>query len=352
MKQDGMFRQLVEDSDDVIIVTDADFHIQYISGSVVKIFGLEPVSVIGKNVFDFVSPNKINSWKKYIEGMQSPFSKEISLTIAKGNRAYFDVQVSNYGQRQLQGLVLRLHDITHKKQKEHELQRSVQQMDQVIYKTTHDLKAPLMSALGLVTLAEKASPDEKPVYIELIKKSLLKLNSFIEEMNNFFRNEKLALQRDRIDMHEIFRDELEDLQNLSSEFKIDISLDIQANTDFYSDLIRIRTIITNILSNAIKYSDPKKADPFIRINVSVNEEFCEISIADNGIGIDSQYQEKIFNLFFRATDHSQGTGLGLFIVKDTIQKLAGRIEVNSTLGQGTIFTVQIPNQISQPIEVA
>jgi PAS domain S-box-containing protein len=350
MKQDGMFRQLVEGSDDVIIVTDHEFCIQYISGSVQKIFGVEPLAVIGRSVFDFVSPAKSNLWRKYIESMETAFSKEIPLTI-KGNKAYFDVQVSTFPEPGRPGLVLRLHDITHKKQKEYDLLRSVQQMDQVIYKTTHDLKAPLVSALGLVTLAQKATADEKTIYIDLIKKSLLKLNSFIEEMNNFFRNDKLALQREKIDLQELIKQELEDFQLLSSENKINISVDIKGNTEFYSDLIRVKTVLTNILSNAVKYSDPKKREPFISISVSIEEEICEIRIVDNGIGIDPQYHEKIFDLFFRATDYSQGTGLGLFIVKDTIEKLKGKIEVTSTLGKGSSFLIHIPNQITQPVEV-
>jgi hypothetical protein len=350
MKQEGMFRQLVEGSDDLIIVTDTEFRIQYISGSVQKIFGVEPVSVIGRNVFEFVNPSKSESWKKYIQSMEAAFSKEISLLI-QGNKSYFDIQVSNFEEPGTQGLVLRLHDITHKKQKEHALLKSVQQLDQVIYKTTHDLKAPLISALGLVALAQKATAEEKTIYIDLIKKSLLKLNSFIEEMNNFFRNEKLALQRERIDLHELIRLELEDLHALSPDGKVNISLDIKGNTEFYSDAIRVKTVLTNILSNAIKYSDPKKREPFIKIYVSIQEEICEIRIVDNGIGIDPQYHERIFDLFFRATDSSQGTGLGLFIVKDTIERLKGKIEVTSSLGHGSSFLIQIPNQISQPVEV-
>jgi signal transduction histidine kinase len=110
-------------------------------------------------------------------------------------------------------------------------------------------------------------------------------------------------------------------------------------------------VLTNILSNAIKYSDTKKLKPFIRIYVFINEEFCQIRVVDNGIGIAEESHEKIFDLFFRATEQAQGTGLGLFIVKDTIQKLKGTIEVDSMLDKGTTFVITIPNQIYQPIEV-
>jgi hypothetical protein len=185
----------------------------------------------------------------------------------------------------------------------------------------------------------------------MIKKSLLKLDAFIGDMNTFFRNDKLAIQREYLDLRIVLEDELENLRNLSATKNIDIHFDIVGEAPFYSDSIRIKTILTNILSNAIKYSDPKKKAPFIRINVLINEDFCQFRIVDNGIGIDPRYLEKIFELFFRATDQSQGTGLGLFIVRDTIQKLKGTIDVQSMLGQGTTFVVQIPNQIHQPIVV-
>ena len=352
MENVGMFRELVENSDNIVIVTDPSFNIRYISSAVERSFDIEPSDLLGRNVFDFVHADRILQWKQCLQEQNNSFSEEISLTVAKGKKAYFDIHVSNLLDRfNVQGLALQLHDITDKKNKEKELIKSNEQMDQVIYKTTHDLKAPLMSALGLVNLAQKASVEEKSEYLELIKKSLLKLDSYIAEMNNFFRNEKLAIQRDFIDLNSLLSEELEDLRNFSMAKHIDINFIIEGDTEFYSDNIRVKTVLTNILSNAIKYSDPKKKEPFIRIYVSLNEDFCQIRVVDNGIGIDSKMKDKVFDLFFRATDQSQGTGLGLFIVKDTIQKLKGTIELNSMLNQGTTFVIQIPNQIHQPVVV-
>lgn len=348
MENEGLFKEMVENSNDIRIVADQHYKIRYISSSVTKVFGVDPIKLLGADIFTFISPDKIESWRVNLLTSTS-FNEEFSL-IYEGKEVHFDVQVSNLLNRSsIRGFFLKLHDVTARKFKEQELIRSNKQLDQVIYKTTHDLKAPLRSAMGLVNLAEKAPVGEKDRYLALIKKSLLKLDSFIEEMNNFFRNEKLALQRDKLNIVELLSEELDNLHSLHEEHRIDIRFDVRENTAFYSDSIRVRTVITNILSNAIKYSDPGKAEPFILIFVSVNGEFCEIRISDNGIGIDPQYQKRIFDLFFRATNHSQGTGLGLFIVKDTVEKLQGRIEVNSTLGEGTSFSIRIPNQINQPI---
>jgi PAS domain S-box-containing protein len=217
MDNDGMFKELVENSDDILIVTDHEFKIRYISSSVKKTFLIEPLKLLGENIFSFASPDKIDSWRACLQDTSfTSFQDEISLKIAPGKKNYFDVQVSNlFNRSNIRGLFISLHDITKKKTKEQELERSNQQMDQVIYKTTHDLKAPLRSALGLVSLAENATPEEQGKYLGLIKKSLFKLDSFIEEMNVFFRSEKLALQNTRIDLKEILKDELSNFSDLT-----------------------------------------------------------------------------------------------------------------------------------------
>jgi hypothetical protein len=351
--REGLFKELVENSSDVYIVTDKEFNIRYISSSVSMILKVQPVSVLGRSILDFVSAEMQESWRKKLIEAQEPFTSE--LEFRRGNaQAYFDVRVSRmFDRARFQGYVLQLYDITSKKLREEELIRSNQQLDQVIYKTTHDLRAPLMSALGLVKIAEKAPREEQGQYISMIKKSLLRLDSFIEDMNNFFRNEKLAVQREKISLSALLKEELSDLKNSYPDRNVNVLLEIKEDTEWFSDRVRVQTIITNILSNAIKYMDLQKQNPFVKIAAEVTDEHCDLCIEDNGIGIDQTYLDKIFELFFRATEQSQGTGLGLFIVKDTIDRLKGTIKVVSALGKGTMFTIRIPNQLhQQKLEIA
>jgi PAS domain S-box-containing protein len=350
MKNDGMFKELVENSDDIIIVTDEAHTIRYISSSVRSLFGLEPVSLLGRNIFEYLPVDRHGQWKHDM-GAPTPFRAEEAFQLKHGETVYFDVHVSRLlNHYPVQGRVLKLHNVTDKKHREYELVRSNQQLDQIIFKTTHDLRAPLMSAMGLVSLAEKATPAEQVRYLGLIRKSLLNLDSLIEEMNDFFRNDKMAVQREKIDMAKVLRDETDNLKSLSDENGILIASEVHGSVDFYSDSVRVKTIIGNILSNAVKYYDPQKKRPFVNISITINEDICVLKMADNGIGIEAKYQPKIFDLFFRATDQSQGTGLGLFIVKDTVEKLKGSIDVDSEVGRGTTFTITIPNQLYQPIE--
>lgn len=342
------FRELVENSDDIFIVVDRAYKIRYISSSVLKLYGIQPIALLGQDIFDYVKVDRVNEVKECLTAASTGQSHEFSLELKKGLKTYFDVHVSYARQEDaMHGYVLKLHDITKKKTKEKELIHTNKQLDQVIYKTTHDLKAPIMSALGLVNIAEKAPLDQRDEYLTLIKRSLLKLNSFIEEMNNFFRNEKLALQREKVSIPALINEEIQDLKNLYHADKVRIEVKVDEVSDFFSDLMRVKTVVTNILTNAIKYADPGKTDPFIKVVAKVGAEFCEIAISDNGIGIDTEHLEKIFDLFHRATSVSNGTGIGLFIVKDTIERLHGTIEVQSEIGVGTTFRIHIPNQLYQ-----
>jgi PAS domain S-box-containing protein len=345
--REGMFRELVENSNDINVVVDKNLYIRYISSSVSDVFNVKPVSLLGKKISDYVSVEKIAQWREKLHGDVTTLTDEIEIVRADGQKVNFEISVSNMLHHYtVQGLVLELNDITETKKREDDLIRSNLQLDQVIFKTTHDLKAPLMSALGLVKIAEKAPNVEKDAYINLIKKSLLKLNAFIEEMNDFYRNDKMEVKCEKINLTKVLHDELENLETFEMN-DVQFTIDIDQRTEFFSDLVRVKTIVTNILSNAIKYQDKKKVNPFIKIMARVDDKNCDLCFEDNGIGIESTYKEKIFDLFFRATDQAQGSGLGLFIVKDTIERLQGTIVVTSNVGEGTTFQIRIPNRLQK-----
>ncbi|MEM1408499.1 MAG: ATP-binding protein, partial [Bacteroidota bacterium] len=103
-------------------------------------------------------------------------------------------------------------------------------------------------------------------------------------------------------------------------------------------------IFRNLISNAIKYVDPNKDDSFIKLNIVISSASAEIMIIDNGIGISEHTLPKIFDMFYRATESSEGSGIGLYIVKNAIDKLGGSIKINSAEKKGTTFKIKLPNQ--------
>ena len=122
-----------------------------------------------------------------------------------------------------------------------------------------------------------------------------------------------------------------------------VSVEINQGSRFISDKRRISVVLNNLVSNAFKYSDPTKANSFVKIIVDCISQNAVIQIQDNGIGIAEKDLEKIFGMFYRAAVSSNGSGLGLYILKESLEKLGGKINVESKLNEGTTFTVEIPN---------
>ena len=109
-----------------------------------------------------------------------------------------------------------------------------------------------------------------------------------------------------------------------------------------TDSMRLKIVLSNLIDNSLKYRDEKKEKPFIRIEAAERDDVKLIIVKDNGVGIDQAYLDKIFHMFFRASENSKGSGLGLYIVKETLGKINGSIQVESSLGSGTTFMVRIP----------
>jgi PAS domain S-box-containing protein len=342
-----MFRSIVERSVDITIITDETYKIKYVNPSISLKLGFEQSETIGKSLFEFIDTSKQSSLKNFVERnvntLEDKFT-EICLFTKDHRSVFFDVTISNLFNNSLVcGLVINLHDITARKLAEEKLQKANNELDQFIYKTSHDLRAPLLSALGLVELAQNDPEKDQHDYLRMIKMSLNRLDNFIEDINSFYRNEKLALRNERINFDEIINFELSQLNNFYNAEYVKVNYSLNRISDLYSDNIRIKTILTNIISNALKYSDHSKERSFININVQVTPDECMIKVEDNGIGIREQYLANIFDIFYRADENAKGSGLGLYIVKDTINKLGGQIKVLSEYGKGTTFTITIPN---------
>jgi len=257
---------------------------------------------------------------------------------------YFDVSVSNHIENhEIQGMVIILHDITKQKLKHFQLEKENEHLDQFIYKTTHDLRSPIHSVMGLLDLMENADEKERSNYLKMASHSLLRLESVIDEVNNFYRVAKMAIVNEKIDLKALLDGEISLLKNHPKVQNISIEFTCIGETVLFSDSIRLKAIIGNLLSNGVKYSDSKKKTSFIHIKTIVDEQRLSITISDNGIGIAQENIGRIFDIFFRATTEASGTGLGLHIVKDTIERLNGSIEVQSQLGEGTEFKIYLPN---------
>jgi signal transduction histidine kinase len=227
-----------------------------------------------------------------------------------------------------------------------ELKKSNKELDSFVYSVSHDLRAPLSSMLGVVGLCEMAPLDpfmEKNV--GLLKTSIKKLDGFIMDILDYSRNSRLEVESQEIHFSDLLSDISGNLKFMGGDDqrKVDIRTSIRNGVAFYSDKSRIGIILNNLISNSIRYQNPQATDPFVEVHVDVSESAVDIWVKDNGIGINKENQEKVFNMFYRVSSNSIGSGLGLYIVKEAVEKLNGRIELRSEPGNGCEFSIHLPN---------
>jgi signal transduction histidine kinase len=178
-----------------------------------------------------------------------------------------------------------------------------------------------------------------------MSQTINKMDKFIDDILDYSLNKRADLAHEKINWKAIIKSSCEDLEYMDNNYNPKLSSNINQITDFFSDPKRIAIILNNVLSNAFKYHDKNKTDHFINISITVDTKKAVILVEDNGIGIDTAYVDKIFDMFHRATKLSTGSGMGLYIVKETLEKLQGSIKVESKLEEGTKFIIEVPNSL-------
>lgn len=223
---------------------------------------------------------------------------------------------------------------------------TMKESDSFVYLAAHDLRAPLMSVKGLLNLI-KQDPERKNLdyYFTLLERSIDKMNQTINDIITYSKSGKIKISLQEINLERVIEDAIQSLHFMKdAEFVcIDLSIDDE-NWNFISDYKILFSVFSNIISNAIRYRDAKKSS-FLKIRAFLNNEVVEIIFEDNGIGIDESLQSKIFDKFFMGDHEHGGTGLGLYMVKSSLEKLDGNIHVQSKLGEGSTFTIHIPKLI-------
>lgn len=223
-----------------------------------------------------------------------------------------------------------------------ELTKTNSELDNFVYSTSHDLRAPLASVMGLINIARRSN-DLSEVHhcMDLMMSRVNRLDDFIHEIIDFSKNSRTGVQQERVQINQIVHDILDNLKHASGS-EIDFDIDIPDNLYINTDSSRLTIILNNLIGNAIKYSDSAKENSFVRIEAAKADKGLAISINDNGIGIEREHQPKVFDMFYRATERSKGSGLGLYLVKESVKKLDGSIYLRSKPGVGTTFTVMLP----------
>jgi signal transduction histidine kinase len=233
-------------------------------------------------------------------------------------------------------------DVTSEKKQLVELNGLHHHLDQFIYRASHNLRSPLTTLLGLLELARLnvRSTDSLTSYIGLMTERVKHLDDILLDLICIANNEKRSIDLTNVYLEQEARSVLEEYAQQNKGFTYNIHGN-QAIT-FVTDLERLKIVLRNIISNAVKFSNPS-IESHVELFYKTEAETAYIMVEDNGIGIDPLSLKKIFSIFFKATNNHPGAGLGLYIVRRVVDKLGGKINVTSTLHKGTTFSISIPN---------
>ncbi len=358
-RQTAYMQQLYNASPYGIVVLDNEDKVLTANAAFEKLFGYGLGNMQGKFINEIIVPPHLQDEATMVS--QSCFSKQAVQLESKRMRSdgsLIDVMIVGYPiviEDTYCGVYGIYADISERKKAEEDLvSKNIQlekinkELDQFVYSASHDIRAPLMSILGLINLSECVTEDgELLQYFNMMRASINKLDGFITDIIHFSKNAQTEIAVDEIAFEPFVQEIYNQLRFLKQTRELNIQIiDKNSNKPFYTDRNRLGNIITNLISNAIKYHNYNQPNPYIKATLEIVNSNITITIKDNGTGIAEEKQPFIFDMFYRANENAIGSGLGLYIVKEIVAKLSGHISVQSVPGVGTSFQVVLPNLVS------
>jgi PAS domain S-box-containing protein len=349
---------------DVVFQTDEHLNYTYLNEGWLALTGYSIKASKGKLFFQFVHTTDLAKFAEVIDvaiAQRESVDTELKLLHKSGEtvvvQLFFKPLFNIYGG--LTGIVGTMKDITEKKKEETQLktmyealersdkeaQRLNLELETFMYKASHDLLGPLASIHGLLVLAKAQNKHNHPEtnkYLGLITQSANQLMITLENLLEITKIKQGKPQPAKVDFQGII-DEIVTFLSSNPEFsKVAFKSEISVEDNFISDKNLIFNILFRLIENAFVYRR-SNISPIIDVSIIGNPTQVTIRISDNGQGMVEEVQEKIFDMFFKGSELNHGSGLGLYIVKNVLEKLHGTIQVESQERKGSTFTVTIPS---------
>lgn len=338
---------ILESITDAMLALDHAQCITYFNRRAEEVLGVTREEVLQKNIWELY-PTAVNT------AFHEAYLKVIRTRTAAHVEDYFpalDMWLEVHSYPSAEGGSVYFRNISERKHTEAtlknalaELQKRNHELDNYVYKVSHDLRAPLLSILGLINLMKiEQIPGATHQYVQLIESRIHKADHFIQSVLNHSRILHATIEISPLDFRQLVAEVFDELRFMPHSEQIDLHVQVIGEEILYSDSFCLSIVLKNLLANTIKYLNPYAEGSFLRINLQVNTQEAILTVADNGMGINAAYLPSIFNMFFRGTDKSDGSGLGLYIVKQTLERIGGSIRVESELGKGTTFIITLKN---------
>jgi PAS domain S-box-containing protein len=359
-KSEKQLRMITDALPVLISYVDRNERYQFINKGYEDLFQMSREQIRGRHIREILGEkpyqNLIPYLQKVLDGETLHF--EVTQPYESGTRHLAVDYIPDHADGSVVGFYALVADITERKRKEEELlhknaelQRVNNDMDNFIYAASHDLRAPIANLDGLIAMlyqriSGRLDEKEKKL-LDLSRFSIAKLNRTINDLTEIAKVQKYSeSDSEPLVFEEVFSDVLADLKNLLEEAPAELQFNWQVPTLYYARK-NLRSILYNLLTNALKYRSPDRT-PRIVIRTYHEGAYTVLSVSDNGLGISASQLPRLFTMFKRFHNHVEGSGIGLYMIKRIVENNGGRIEVESTEGEGTQFTISFLNEVISP----
>jgi signal transduction histidine kinase len=230
------------------------------------------------------------------------------------------------------------------------LQRANLELDTFIYSASHDLRAPLLSIAGLTDLSRLAlamgNKEELTEYLDRIHRNVQRLDGVVIDILQLNRARRMEQAPEETNLLHLMAEVVELLAAMDDAHRCDIRVRCNVREPISLERRRVRQVLNNLIANGIKFKDLKKEDPYVQVNADIDGKDLVISVHDNGVGIPPGQEDRIFDMFYRATNHAYGSGLGLYLVREHAQAMGATVSARTEDGE-TVFEVRMPALVAE-----
>lgn len=245
----------------------------------------------------------------------------------------------------ISGAVIVFRDVTQRKQTENALKSANAELEEFAYRTSHDLRSPLVSAREVIRLVgellDSGETAEAKDCLEMASSALTRLDTLVRDILELTRTKNVDEEVVSVDVAELVATSIEKISHMPHFNRVDLQTQIELPGPVMAKRSRLTLIVENLLSNAIKYQDLNNPSPFVRVSAQVKNQRLQLQVEDNGLGIPEKNQAQLFQMFKRFHTVSFGSGLGLYMMKKSADILGGDIRF-ADRKPGAQFSFEMP----------
>jgi len=359
-----LLETVITQTKDAVMITDIDTsqnvipNIIFVNSAFTDMTGYTAEEVIGKSPIMFIGPKsdmlEFDKLKTAIQEYRECFVETINYK--KNGEEFWNnfsmIPVTDKDGEHSHWISIQ-RDVTEEKNKEKEREQLIRELTQnnkdlkqFSYITSHNLRAPLSNLTGLLNLVEEMDIED-PELKEIISGFTKSTHLLNETINDLVKvviiKDNPSIQKEKVLIKEIFENVFNQLSFLIGMHKPILKIDLEEVSILNINKSYLESIFLNLLTNAIKYRSENRQ---LKVNISskVVDDNLVLTFKDNGVGIDLvRNRDKIFGLYQRFHNHPDSKGLGLYLVKSQVEAMGGTINVESTVGKGTTFTIVFKN---------